>query len=145
LNTICAAEPPSRHPIRVLCVDDSRDITSILGRCIDHEPDMESAGSLETADDLAAEVEKRRVDVVLLDMTMPGKDPLEALREVKMRAKGARVIVFSGRDDPDALDSASEAGACGLLSKNAKATVILAAIRQMAESYAGDPPFGVWR
>ena len=70
----------------MLCVDDSRDITSILGRCIDGEPDMECVGCLDTADDLAAEVQRRRPDVVLLDMNMPGRDPMAPLVEAMQQA-----------------------------------------------------------
>src|SRR5262245_14680380 len=95
------APPASR--IRVLLVDDVRDITMALQRCIEGEPDMEAVGTLESADHLVAEVERTHADVVLLDMTMPGKDPLEAVRELtaahgRDRAPGAeglaRVIVF---------------------------------------------------
>lgn len=127
--------------IRVLFVDDSPDITAALGGCIDHEPDMESAGSLASADDLASEIRTRRADVVLIDMTMPGRKPLEALREVKK----ARVIVFSGRSDQEAIESAAEAGASGFLSKSAEVPVILAAVREVAGRNAGDTGFAVWR
>ena len=145
--------------IRVLCVDDSRDITASLGRCIDGEPDMESVGCLDTADDLSEEVEKRRPDVVLLDMKMPGRDPIAALRALTANAalhggpaggagrgrggsRATRVIVFSGRDDQDAEDKSAAAGACGFLSKGAQVPVILGAIREVARGHAS---FGVWR
>lgn len=127
--------------IRVLCVDDSRDITAMLGRCIEHEPDMECAGCLDTANDLASEVDQRRADVVIMDMKMPGKEPLEALRDVK----DARVILFSGRDEEDAIERATEAGASGFLSKDAEIPVILGAIREVAGRRAGEAGFGVWR
>ena len=123
--------------IRVLCVDDSPDITELIGRCIEREPDMESVGCLDTAEDLATEVERVRAAVVLVDMKMPGRDPLDAVREVRR----ARVIVYSGRDDPDAVDSAAKAGACGFLSKDAEVPVMLGAIREVAR---GGIPFGIW-
>lgn len=40
-------------------MDDSRDITAVLGRCIVYQPDMENPGYFDTADQLAEEVEKR--------------------------------------------------------------------------------------
>jgi DNA-binding NarL/FixJ family response regulator len=135
--------PAPSRPIRVLCVDDSRDITATLGRCIAREPDMESVGSLHSADDLVRQVDERRADVVLLDMTMPGKDPLAALRDLRAHA-AARVLVFSGRDDQEAVEMAAEAGASGFLSKDAKIPVMLDAIRQVARSGAGEMPFRVW-
>ncbi|HYD00244.1 MAG TPA: response regulator transcription factor [Phycisphaerales bacterium] len=124
---------PGTSKIRVLCVDDHADIPEMLGRCIAAEDDMECAGALHTADNLAAEVRQTRADVVLLDMTMPGKDPLEALREVSVAAQSAgrspRVIAYSGHDDSQSIERAMNAGACGYLSKDAEVTVVLAAIR----------------
>jgi DNA-binding NarL/FixJ family response regulator len=143
------------RPVRVLCVDDSRDISSVLGRCISREPDMESAGSLDCADEMLATVAASRPDVVLVDMNMPGKDPLEAIRELadarlldREPVAGAepsrpvRVIVFCGRDDDEIVQSAAKAGASGFLSKDAGLPVILEAIRAVARA---DQPFGVWR
>lgn len=141
-------------PIRVLCIDDSRDITQLLGQCIEHQPDMKSVGSLSSANNLRAELEKSHPDVVLLDMSMPGDDPLVALRELTDAARAGsganagggehravRVIVFSGRCDKDAVDLASNAGAWGFISKDAQIPVILEAIRVVA---AGNVAFGVW-
>jgi DNA-binding NarL/FixJ family response regulator len=134
-------------PIRVLCVDDSQDITEQLGRCIAHQPDMESAGFLHTADNLRAELDRSRPDVVLLDLSMPGDDPLVVLGGLTDAARAAgrrtvRVIVFSGRSDQDAVDSAAQAGAWGYLSKDSEIPVILGAIRAAAR---GTDPFKVWR
>ena len=122
----------------MLFVDDHRVLAESLALCIELEPDMTCAGCLHTADHLAEEVEKLRPDVVLLDLMMPGKEPLEALREVK----GTRVIVFSGRDDQETLASAAAAGASGFLSKGAEILVMLEAIRAVARE---DAAFRVWK
>ncbi|MDP1661150.1 MAG: response regulator [Phycisphaerales bacterium] len=147
---------PARAParIRVLCVDDSRDITEQLGQCIAMQPDMESVGSLSSANNLRAELEKLRPDVVLLDIAMPGVDPLEAVRELTDAARAvpgaspggsgcgaARVIVFSGSGDKKAVVSAADAGAWGFVCKDAEIPVILGAIREVA---CGKVAFGRW-
>lgn len=135
--------------IRVLCVDDSRDITTVLRQCLDREPDMECVGTLHSADDLVSQVSERRPDVVLLDMTMPGRNPLAVLRELGGVAagnhRGVRVIVFSGRDDQEVVERAAEAGARGFLSKDAEVPQILGAIREAAQRTGNPVPFGVWR
>ena len=64
--------------IRVLCVDDSRDVTNMLARLMSFETDVMCVGELNSADRLVAEVGALRPDVVLIDLTMPGRDPLGA-------------------------------------------------------------------
>ena|ERR1043165_3540438 len=132
------AKPSTK--IRVLCVDDSEDIPEMMRRCIEHEPDMENAGSLNATGDLLAEVKRTRADIVLLDMNMPGEDPLEALREVAAAERGggaegagARVIAYSGRRDEAAVDRAAKAGAWGYVSKDAEIPRVLDAIREVAQ------------
>ncbi len=138
---------PTATKIRVLCVDDNRDVTAALRMCIEHEPDMESVGDLHSADDLVMQVEERRPDVVLLDMNMPGKDPLAALRQLTEASGGrrsVRVILFSGHQDEAVANIAAEAGACGFLPKHADVPVILEAIRGAARWRRGTDAFGVW-
>ncbi|MBX3379992.1 MAG: response regulator transcription factor [Phycisphaeraceae bacterium] len=141
--------------IRVLCVDDSADITAMLALCIEREADMESVGSLSAADDLLIEAKRSRADVVLLDVGMPGMDALEMLRkliainpprcgegdETESKVRPVRVIVFSGHSDQKTVDDAAKAGACGYLSKSVEIPVILEAIRQVAH---GEESFRVW-
>lgn len=126
--------------IRVLCVDDSADVVLMLELCIGAEPDMEIVGGLSSADELVGEVERTRADVVLLDMGMPGKDPLDALRELVgagrgadgRGAGGARVIAYSGRNTQQDVDRAADAGAWGNVSKSAEISRVLDAIREVA-------------
>lgn len=79
--------------IRVLCVDDSDDIARLLERSVSVQPDMTSVGRLHAADDLVTEVARTRPCVVLLDLTMPGKDPLLAVRELAETNAPARVVI----------------------------------------------------
>jgi DNA-binding NarL/FixJ family response regulator len=117
---------------KVLCVDDSPDIGGLCRRLIDSEADMQCVGVLHTADGLVDHVEQVRPDVVLLDLTMPGKDPVDAIRELAISAPWCRVLAFSGHDDDERLLSITEAGAWGLVSKGADPTQLTAAIRRVA-------------
>jgi DNA-binding NarL/FixJ family response regulator len=124
-----------RRKIRVLCVDDNEDIPLMLSRCIRSETDMEVAGVLHAADLLVEEVAKTKADVVLLDMNMPGKEPLDAVRELaatRRNGEGVRIIAFSGSSDRRAMDQATEAGVWGFVSKDEEVTVVLDAIREAA-------------
>jgi DNA-binding NarL/FixJ family response regulator len=120
--------------IRVLCVDDNPGFARLLQVSIDLEPDMESAGRLHSADDLGEEIERSHPDIVLLDLNMPGLDPLTALADLCVRHPEVRFIVLSGYDDPEFVERALTAGARGYVTKggSAGAPAFLEAIRRVA-------------
>ncbi|MEX2219648.1 MAG: response regulator transcription factor [Phycisphaerales bacterium] len=116
--------------MRILCVDDSADIAELLSRLIRREPDLEDAGALQSADGLVDEVVRRRADVVVLDLSMPGPEPLEAIRALTVSAPLCRVIAYSGHDDPETKEAVRGAGASELVSKNGEPGDIIRAIRR---------------
>lgn len=120
-------------PVRVLCVDDSEDLAEVIGILISRSPGLESVGSLPSAENLEQEILSRRADVVLLDMTMPGPCPLDALRHLTSTASPCRVIVLSGRDDPALIDEALDAGAWGFVSKHNDPAEIVSAVHEVAQ------------
>ena len=121
------------QPIRVLCVDDSPQMTRLLERVIQLEPDMNSVGSLQSADDLASEVRRLAPNIVLLDLTMPGRDPLDVIRELSGCVPDTKVIVFSGHSDPEYEQAAISHGAWGFVLKDGGIEPIIEAIREVAK------------
>lgn len=121
-----------RRVIRVLCVDDTAMLAEALCQVVDMTEGMCCAGALLNADRLGDEAESRQADIVLLDLRMPGRDPLEALAELVGRLPQTRVIVFSGLLDAQTVDRAVAAGAWGCLEKGVDAEPILDAIRTVA-------------
>lgn len=119
--------------VRVLCVDDSEDIAELLHRLMRRDGTLEGAGVATSADGLAERVAESRADVVVLDLSMPGADPLEELRAMTERGSACRAIVMSGYDDRGTIDRAIEAGASGFVSKNGEPGEILVAIREVAK------------
>jgi len=120
------------RPIRLMCVDDSVDVIRMLRIAIAREPGLNWVGHLNSADRLVDEAAIHQPDVVLLDLTMPGRDPLAAVAELAATMPGVRVLAFSGFDDADRLDAVVKAGAWGLISKHCSTAEIVAAIRQVA-------------
>jgi DNA-binding NarL/FixJ family response regulator len=117
--------------INVLVVDDSPDVASMLSAMLSLEPDMNVVGTLTDAADLVETATELRPAVVLLDLTMPGKDPIEALKELKASQAGAavRVVAYSGHDGPETEAAVRAAGAWGLVSKASEPSVVAAAVR----------------
>ena len=120
--------------IRVLCVDDDAATRTLYALIVGAEPDMECVASLPSAAELAQALTAEQPDVVLLDLRMPGPDPMEALRDAARSHPRARVVVFSGLDDPDSVAEAYSSGAAAYLSKDAPPEEMLATIRRLARS-----------
>ncbi|MDZ4830020.1 MAG: response regulator transcription factor [Phycisphaerae bacterium] len=127
---------PATPRTRVLCVDDSADMSEMLALFIRRQPDMEDAGVLGSAEGIVDEVIRCRAAVVVLDLTMPGPSPLEAIRELRNQVPSCRVIAFSGYDDQDTRESAQRAGAWELVSKHGDLSDILKAIRRVVDQEA---------
>lgn len=118
--------------IRVLCVDDNEQLCHVLERLVKAQQDMVCVGCSDSADGLISEIELKQPHVVLMDLTMPGRDPLEVVREAAARFPETRTIVMSGYDDSERVDRAVESGAWGYLCKHGEVARILAAIREVA-------------
>jgi len=118
--------------IRVLCVDDNPDLADVYASVIDAEDDMESVGVLGSADAMCATIREKGASVALVDLTMPGKPPLEAIEEASKEQPECRVIVISGYDDSKTVSDALERGAWGFVSKHGEMETVLKAIRTVA-------------
>jgi DNA-binding NarL/FixJ family response regulator len=119
------------EPIKVLCVDDNVIIGMAMRATIDATNDMKCVDCLERADALLEAVAELQPDVVLLDLHMPGRGPLEALRDVTRDYPDVAVIVLSGSGDSSSRDEALAAGARTYLTKGGSSQPILAAIRAL--------------
>jgi len=80
---------------RVLIVDDSVVARAAIGRMIEATPRFTVAGSVSDARSALAFLRDERVDIVLLDIAMPGTDGLTALPELLRVARGAKVLIVS--------------------------------------------------
>jgi DNA-binding NarL/FixJ family response regulator len=129
-------QPDFSDKITVLCVDDSPDLTALYAALINQEEDLTCIGTLPSADNLLDTVAELEPDLVLLDVSMPGRDPLEALRIVAREYPETRVILLSGYDDPQLISDAIDAGAWGLISKHGDFDAVLAALRTVSSGEA---------
>ncbi len=81
--------------LRLLIVDDSVVTRAVLKATLEQEPDFEIVGCAGSADQALAVLAEHRVDIVLLDLDMPGTDGFTALPVIVEQGQGARVIVVS--------------------------------------------------
>jgi len=78
-----------------MVVDDSLIVRAAFSRLVDQEPDLELAAAVSTAEDALTLLASQRVDVILLDLEMPGMGGLGALPQLIERASEAKIMVVS--------------------------------------------------
>lgn len=117
--------------IRLLVVDDNADLALAMHMGFEDHPTIESIGWIDGSDLIVETVLEQRPDVVLLDLTMPGVDPLEALADLRARGAPVKVIAFSGYDDAETVDRARAAGADAFLDKGADPQRIAKAVESV--------------
>ena len=123
--------------IRVAIVDDHAIVRSGLEALLGTVDDIEIVGSASDGAEAVALVEATRPDVVLMDLSMPVLDGVEATRQICARVPGTRVVVLTSFGDQARILDALNAGADGYLLKHTDPDQLLAGIRAAA---AGGSP-----
>jgi DNA-binding NarL/FixJ family response regulator len=71
-------------------------------------------------------------DIVVMDISMPGASGLEAIRNIRMRHSGSRILVFSMHSEAALVKAAFNAGASGYVTKSSEPAALIKAIRAVA-------------
>ncbi|MGW6425517.1 response regulator [Nocardia sp. NPDC055053] len=129
----------STQAIRVFLVDDQELVRTGFAMIVDATTGMRVVGGAGSGDSALEQLRRpeNRCDVVLMDITMPGIDGIEATRRLLAEPDPPRVVMLTTFDADDLLVEALRAGASGYLVKDAGATELVAAIRAAA---AGEAP-----
>jgi DNA-binding NarL/FixJ family response regulator len=117
---------------RILCVDDHLEIRRLFELVMRDNPEFEVVGTSDGAEGLEARVEELSPDVVVLDLSMYGRDPLDAMKCVKQQLPSVRFLVSSSWDDEETIEKAFQAGASGYLVKEGNFDDLADAIRRVA-------------
>jgi two-component system response regulator NreC len=118
--------------IRVVIVDDHAVVRSGLRLLLEEVEDVHVEDEGGTADEAVRLARLHKPDVVLLDVTMPGRSGLAAVAEIRQAAPQARILILSMHDDPSYVREAFGAGATGYLLKEAADAELVAAVREVA-------------
>jgi DNA-binding NarL/FixJ family response regulator len=115
-------------PLRVLIADDSEVMRMGMRTLIGMKPGWQVCGEAVNGDEAIAMVLERSPDVIILDLTMPGKNGFEAASEIRRIAPSTKIVFYSVHDVPAA---AKEVGGDAFVSKSNAAEELLATIERV--------------
>lgn len=118
--------------LRIVLADDHVMLREGLKSLVNAQPDMEVVGE---ADDGRAALDRARElrpDVVVMDISMPELNGIQATEQLKGRSRGTKVLVLTAYDEVGYIRQLLEAGASGYVLKKAAAEELVKAIRAVA-------------
>jgi len=115
--------------IRLLLADDHTIVREGLRSLIDSAEDMEVVGEVGDGRAALKKVEEIELDIVLMDIRMPGLNGIEATRQIKKHFPDVKVLILSMHPDDEYVLEALRAGASGYILKQAAHEELFTAIR----------------
>jgi DNA-binding NarL/FixJ family response regulator len=119
--------------MRVVVADDHRVVREGIRYMLSDASGVDVVGEAETGEELLALVASEPVDVVLLDVRMPGMSGFDVLERLAEDAPQVRVLMLSMHDQPAYVRRAIELGAAGYVLKNAGRDELLTALQVAAD------------
>jgi DNA-binding NarL/FixJ family response regulator len=116
--------------IKVLIADDHSLIIAGIRRTIENLDDMDVIGEARSGTELMRLIERRRPDLVLMDLKMPGVTGVEAIHRISRQWSTVKIVVLSACDDRPTIDAALHAGASAYVLKSAQAVDIASVLRR---------------
>jgi DNA-binding NarL/FixJ family response regulator len=118
--------------IRILVADGHSLFRESVVVVLRNEQDLSIVADARDGGQLAAELEVARPDVVILDLNLPGGNGVKAVRLIKERVPGCRVLALDEQEDQRVLLQVVEAGASGYLTKDCPLAELIDATRAVA-------------
>ncbi|HMD06358.1 MAG TPA: response regulator transcription factor [Candidatus Acidoferrum sp.] len=118
-------------PIRILSVEDHPVFRQGLAAIVSAERDMLLVGQASNAVDAVAEFRRRRPDITLMDVRLPGTDGTDALIAIRGEFPQARIIMLTTSDGDGDIQRAMRAGASGYILKSMHMDELLRVIRSV--------------
>jgi DNA-binding NarL/FixJ family response regulator len=118
--------------IRILLADDHTIVRDGLKRILESQPEIEVVGEAVNGFEVMDRVRKGGFDVLLLDLSMPGKSGVDLIKQVKSECPALPVLVLTMHEEEIYAVRAIRAGASGYLTKESAAERLVSALHRVA-------------
>lgn len=118
-------------PIRVVIVEDEAETRKLIAALLGLYSGIECVGTFERVETFVEAIALLHPHVVLMDIGLPGKSGIEAVKELKPRYRDTEFIMFTVSEEPEQIVEALAWGATGYLLKNTRPEKIVEAIRDV--------------
>ncbi len=122
-----------KSKIKILIADDHPLFRQGLKNAFSETPDIEVVDEAENGNDVLEKVREHELNLVLLDISMPGKGGLEVLKQLKTEYPKIPVLILSVYQESQYAIRFIKAGASGYLTKESSIDTLLAAVRKVAQ------------
>jgi DNA-binding NarL/FixJ family response regulator len=119
-------------PVKVLIADDHPLMIAGVRRVLERGDGIEVVGEARSGAEVMQLIERRRPELVLLDLRMPGTPGVECIQHIRGEWPEVKVVVLSANEDRGSIDGALGAGASSYIVKSVDAADIASVVRQTA-------------
>jgi DNA-binding NarL/FixJ family response regulator len=134
MKTAAVALPNLERSIRVLIVDDEVPFTEMVQALLEVEQGIEVVGAAADGKQAVNLALQLAPDVIIMDISMPVMDGLDATREIREQDPSANVLILTGSLNTAEVDRARTVGAAGYLTKDRIAGELVAEIRNLGSN-----------
>jgi two-component system invasion response regulator UvrY len=117
--------------IKILIADDHSVVRRGIKQILSEESDIQVLGEASNSDEILEQLYTNEWDVLILDLTMPGKSGLDSLIEIKQRKPELKVLILSMHPEEEIAVRALKTGASGYLNKDSMPGELIRAIRKI--------------
>ncbi|MGH8094932.1 MAG: response regulator transcription factor [Chthoniobacterales bacterium] len=131
MKTKTSRPAPASRKHRVLIIDDHVMVREGVAEIIEHAEDLSVCCTASTANEGLEAVQKFRPDLVLVDITLPGKNGIEFIKDARALQPGLPILVMSMHDESLYADRVLRAGGRGYIRKQEGGDKLIEAMRQV--------------
>ena len=115
----------------LLIVDDHEIVRAGIKRLVENTPNLNIVADLGSGEEAYQFLQKNTVDLIIMDVSMPGKGGIETTNQIKKRHPKIKIIMLSMHDNAMIIEKAMKAGADGYILKNYLSDYLLNAVEKV--------------